>query len=129
MPELFPDGVMVTHRFLVPLFQVRVLVGELEILSECWGFFAFELFASRENIQLFLHACNDQLQRVNGGNQGIQCASEVHTVRDDGSFYNGVPVYDGITRSVNFESVGTLRIRCSVTDGKKENQRFDKTLY
>ena len=32
----FPDGVMVTHRFLVPLFQVRVLVGEREEILSLW---------------------------------------------------------------------------------------------
>ena len=35
---VLPDGVMVTHRFLVPFFQVRVLVGE-QALSSAGGFF------------------------------------------------------------------------------------------
>ena len=53
---------MVTHRFLVPLFQVRVLVGEQNILSLRWGFFVFRSLATRKRVQLFLQVGNDQLQ-------------------------------------------------------------------
>lgn len=48
----FPDGVMVTHRFLVPFFQVRVLVGErlaLESLGLVPGIFCWMTFETKVN--------------------------------------------------------------------------------